>query len=239
MLTFNPGQWPYTGSIAGSPKILKVSRTSGGRIVRTACSYYGDDTSGPNPDDYIWGYVCRLFNDGTVDRDFVPSSHPTSDPLIGLQAANFLVEDGDGNLYFGSGWWLWTDGTDFSRWGMLRLASNGALDTGFAELDFGETGGVSCAIILDSGKLIVGGNFGSINGETYNGLARLNDDGTVDTTFPNLVVSGDGGASVNQISILPGDGTRMVVAGNFVEIGGKSRYNIAILTTDGVVLGPA
>ena len=46
-------------------------------------------------------------------------------------------------------------------------------------------GFASAAAMHADGKIVVGGRFGSVNGVPRSGLARLNADGTLDTTFSN------------------------------------------------------
>jgi uncharacterized delta-60 repeat protein len=72
---------------------------------------------------------------------------------------------------------------------LARLNSSGAVDTTF--VGPGSIGGASypviTSILLESnGQMVVGGNFSSINGYAELGVARLNSDGTLDTSFRAL-----------------------------------------------------
>ncbi|MEZ4751092.1 MAG: delta-60 repeat domain-containing protein [Bdellovibrionota bacterium] len=88
------------------------------------------------------------------------------------------------------------------------------------------------AIVVDSGSgdLYIGGAFTSVGGFATAGVARLRSDGFVDTTF---VVSG----STNlEVRALETSGTKLLVGGEFTEIGGdSSEPYLTELTTNGVI----
>jgi uncharacterized delta-60 repeat protein len=83
-------------------------------------------------------------------------------------------------------------------------------------------------VYLNSGKIIVGGNFNTVGGVTRNSIARLNSDGTLDATF-GPVISG----SVSAIAVQP-DG-KIIIGGGLSEVGGVTRNNIARLNSDGTL----
>jgi uncharacterized delta-60 repeat protein len=85
--------------------------------------------------------------------------------------------------------------------------------------------------IQSGGQIVAGGNFSIVNGTAMNHLARLNPDGTLDTTFLNGLAGADG--SVNAL-ISQTDG-RILVGGAFDQIDGITRYRIARLMTDGTL----
>lgn len=81
------------------------------------------------------------------------------------------------------------------------------------------------------GKLLVGGDFGQAGGVNRTRLARLNTDGTTDTSFGVLNNGADN--RVTDIEVLP-DG-KIIVVGFFTAINGVLRNRIARLNTDGTV----
>src|SRR6266702_1653866 len=83
----------------------------------------------------------------------------------------------------------------------------------------------SLAVQVD-GKILVGGYFTTLGGQSRNYIGRLNADGTLDTSF-------NPGAS-NYVSslALQADG-RILVGGGFTTLGGQSRTNIGRLHADG------
>src|SRR6266700_1349709 len=110
-----------------------------------------------------------------------------------------------------------------------RLNADGTLDPSFNP----SAGGVvypsvySLALQAD-GKIVVGGVFTGLGGQSRNYIGRLNADGTLDTSF-------NPGAS-NYVSSLAvqADG-RSLVGGGFTTLGGQSRTNIGRLNADGTL----
>ncbi len=110
-----------------------------------------------------------------------------------------------------------------------RLNADGTLDPSFNP----SAGGVvypsvySLALQAD-GKIVVGGVFTGLGGQSRNYIGRLNADGTLDTSF-------NPGAS-NYVSslALQADG-RILVGGGFTTVGGQSRNYIGRLNADGTL----
>ncbi len=89
---------------------------------------------------------------------------------------------------------------------------------------------VNAVIGQNDGKVIVAGRFLSINGVARGHLARLNADGSLDSTFN----SGTGADGDVNAAILQPDG-RVVIAGIFTSVNGFARKGIARLNSDGSV----
>jgi trimeric autotransporter adhesin len=85
--------------------------------------------------------------------------------------------------------------------------------------------------VQNDGKILVGGRFTSLGGQTRNYLGRLNEDGTLDATFN----PGTRGSTpyVYAFALQP-DG-KIVVGGFFTELGGQPRNRIARLCADGAL----
>ncbi|PYI85353.1 MAG: hypothetical protein DME26_11245, partial [Verrucomicrobia bacterium] len=66
---------------------------------------------------------------------------------------------------------------------IARLNTNGVLDTAFDPGPNGPDGTVWSVALQPDGKVIIGGEFNVIAGQTLGGIARLNNDGTLDATF--------------------------------------------------------
>lgn len=70
--------------------------------------------------------------------------------------------------------------------GVVRLDANGSVDATFAVgtgLSRIANEVATTALVLPSGKILVGGRFATFNGQPANGLVRLNANGSVDATF--------------------------------------------------------
>lgn len=84
--------------------------------------------------------------------------------------------------------------------------------------------------IQSDDKVIAGGTFLSYNGTTRNRIARINTDGTYDSTF-NIGTGFD--AAVNNIAV-QSDG-KILVVGNFTSYSGSACNRIVRLNTDGTI----
>jgi hypothetical protein len=76
------------------------------------------------------------------------------------------------------------------------------------------------------GKLLVGGLFTRIGGAALNRIARLNADGSLDSSF-NV---GSGANAVIRSMTVQANG-RLVIAGNFTTYNGESRNRVAVIHT--------
>ena len=80
------------------------------------------------------------------------------------------------------------------------------------------------------GKIVIGGGFTSFNGISRYKVARLNANGTVDTSFnPGTGVDG----IVRAVAIQPDN--KVIIGGEFRVVNGITRQNIARLNADGSV----
>ena len=124
----------------------------------------------------------------------------------------------------------------FARYGTTTVNRIVRIDPSDASIDGTFSAGTganisiqSCALQPD-GKILIGGYFSSYNGITRRRLARLNSNGSLDTSFdPGNIV----GNIVQSIVVQP-DG-KILVAGLFSDINGSLRKNIARLNADGSI----
>jgi uncharacterized delta-60 repeat protein len=98
----------------------------------------------------------------------------------------------------------------------------------FDGFDPNADGPVNSIALQPDGKILVGGDFSTIGGTERIGIARLNTDGTLDTTF-----NPDAYDSVSSIAV-QADG-KILVGGNFTTLYGAPRDNLARLNTDGTL----
>jgi uncharacterized delta-60 repeat protein len=109
---------------------------------------------------------------------------------------------------------------------IIRFNSDGSLDSSF-DIGTGFGGDVNVMALQTDGKIIVGGAFTTYKGLTQTRIARLNSDGSLDSSF--VVGTGFGG-SVNALSI-QSDG-KILVGGNFTTYKSLTQNRIARLNTD-------
>lgn len=171
------------------------------------------------------GHLARLNADGTLDSSF----HPNANDKV-----HSIAVQHDGKILIG-GWFTSLQpggtGTAFTRSYLARLNADGTVDTGFvANLNWI----VRCVLPQRDGKILVGGQFTQVNNgsgnEPRNYIARLNENGTLDTTFnPN--------ANGEVLTLALDSQDRIIVGGYFSNIGGATRYKLARLDAVGVADG--
>ncbi len=162
--------------------------------------------------------IARLNADGSLDTTFDPGSGFDGTVFeLALQPDGKVVAGGSFNNY---------NGTARNR--IARLNADGSLDTTFDPGTGIATGLINTLAVQPDGKIVVGGGFTSYNGTARNRIARLNADGSLDTTFD----PGTGSNKVIFSLILQPDG-RVLIAGGFTAYNGTARRRIARLNTNG------
>ena len=145
--------------------------------------------------------VARLNPDGTLDESFNPGSILSLPYKTGVRSMKLQP---DGKVLIGG---ALTNVAGFKRSGIARLDSTGALDESF-NVDLGTNSLVRHLALLDDGKMYIAGSFTNVNGINCDRIARLNPDGSLDTSFsPSLEVGDDW---VGPLALQP-DGKLVVV----------------------------
>ena len=167
--------------------------------------------------------IIRLNSDGSKDTSFVYDSG-FNDIIMSVieDSSNKYVVCGSYNLY----------GATSSN-SIIRLNSNGSIDTTF---NIGSGFNVSSynhvySIIQDSNsKYLVGGYFTGYNGTSSNYIIRLNNNGTIDTSF-NIGSGFDG----YTYCLLQDSNSKYVIAGGFTQYNGTSSNYIIRLNNNGTI----
>lgn len=110
---------------------------------------------------------------------------------------------------------------------VFSYSQGGSLDTTF-DIGSGPNDRVEAIAIQANGKIIIAGFFTSYNGTARNYIARLNSNGSLDTTF-NTGAGANGG--IKTITLQP-DG-KIIIGGYFTSYNGVNRNRIARLNTNG------
>ena len=143
--------------------------------------------------------LARLNMDGSVDEGF-----QVGQGFDGAAVRHVLIQQ-DGKIIV-AGQFNTYNGTP--RSGIARLNADGSIDSNY-DVKTSPTWSINALVRLDNGRLLIGGNFQSVNGNPIGRMARLNEDGTIDTSF-NVGGSGADGP-ISSIS-LQSDG-RIVIGG--------------------------
>ncbi|MEY2577606.1 MAG: hypothetical protein QOI49_430 [Verrucomicrobiota bacterium] len=117
--------------------------------------------------------------------------------------------------------------------GIARLNVDGTLDPTF-DAGTGANGAINLVAAQSDGKVLIVGPFTSVNGTTRNGVARLNADGKLDSTFnPGAGISGPGNGAIFDLQI--DSGGKAVLAGGFDSFNNVTRHMLVRLNLDGSV----
>jgi uncharacterized delta-60 repeat protein len=137
-----------------------------------------------------------------------------------------LAVQPDGKIPVG-GYFTTTSGQP--RTNIARLNADGMLDTGFNPANPVPSGShiFSLAVQAD-GKILVGGDFTKLGGQSRTNIARLNVDGTLDEGF-------NPGARGGVNSFVLQDDGKILVGGYFSILAGQTRNGIARLNADGTL----
>jgi uncharacterized delta-60 repeat protein len=198
--TFNPGAGVYASSEHGVNRV--VIQNDGQILIGGNFSFY---------DGSPCGSIVRLNEDGSRDVSF-------NGAVGGGSSVHGFAVQADGKIVAG--------GTFNNR--IRRLNADGTMDATFSP-GVGVSGDwVSWVAVQDDGKILIGGRFWSYGGVARNNIARLDANGTLDTTF-NPGAGPDGEVR----SILIQDDGRIIIAGYFTAYDGTPRNYVARLNVDG------
>lgn len=162
--------------------------------------------------------IARLNTDGSLDAAFNPGTGFDHTVLsTAIQSDGKIIVGGQFTSFNGT-----------ARKGIARLNANGSLDTSFNPVPENANTIVYSTAIQSNGKIIVGGYLTSFNGTARSGIARLNNDGSLDTSFnPGTGFNG----RIYSTSI-QNDG-KIIAGGPFTSFNGTAINRIARLNNDG------
>ncbi len=166
--------------------------------------------------------IARLNADGSLDTTF-------QNGMTGANAQVYAVAlQTDGKVLIGGSFTM-VNGVGRSR--IARLNGDGSLDTTFLDALTGVNNWIVSLDQQPDGKALIAGSFTTVNGVSRNRIARLNADGSLDTTFQDGMTGANG--SVHAVRVQP-DG-KILIGGEFTTLNGIARNRIARLNADGSV----
>lgn len=197
--------------------IYSLEIQSDGRIIVGGSFTSVNDTARSN--------VARLNDDGTLDASFNP---------VANGAVMMTLTQPDNKVILGGNFTSLQPGTATTattRYYIGRINADGTLDATF---DPTADGPVISAVVQADKKVIIGGNFTTLrpNGattatsRTY--LARVNEDGTLDTNF-DLKANGAVSAMAVQAD------NKVLLGGYFTSLAGSTRNYVARINADGTL----
>jgi uncharacterized delta-60 repeat protein len=168
--------------------------------------------------------IAVLNADGTLDESFNPGTGANSYvSTISIQTDGKIIIAGEFTFYNGT-----------FRGNIARLNTNGTLDGTFSPGQGAPLGtAVYTTAIQSDGKIIIGGDFYSFNGSNRNKIARLNANGTLDSTFNygTGVYNTISTTSIYSTSI-QSDG-KIIIGGNLNSYNGTASNKVGRLNVNG------
>ncbi|WP_375435896.1 T9SS type A sorting domain-containing protein [uncultured Hymenobacter sp.] len=213
------GQLDTSFNLSAAPTCLSFSTwnsdqfvvDASGRVLLSSCFADYGGTGGDT-------YVTRFLANGQRDSQFAIRRQ------LGGNVYSLKVLS-NGNVLIGG---------DFSRYGTIRNVSllqvnDNAQAISSLRPALTQRGSVDDMELQSNGKLLVAGRFWQINGQAAGNVARLNADGTLDSSFQLAGVDGP----VRQVAVQP-DG-RLVLGGTFATVGSQAQVSpvVARLLADG------
>lgn len=163
-------------------------------------------------------YIARLNADGSLDTGFDPGTGPDSGVrAVAVQSETKVIIGG-----------LFTTVTVTATNHIARLDSDGSLDAGFDPGD-GPNGAVLAIAVQTDSKVLIGGGFTAVDSISRGYVARLNADGSLDSSFLNGLAGANG--TVHAVALQP-DG-KVLIGGEFTQVNGTPRGYVARLSADG------
>lgn len=171
-------------------------------------------------------YFARYSSSGAFDAAFPVD--PPPGPLLG----GGVVVGPDGSIYVVGGY----PTSDSANTRLVsRLTSAGALVASYDDL---HTDCCASSFVLQpNGKLLIGGNFQQVGGQPRHALARLNADGSLDSTFGDLAFNFNASNPNGSIfGVAAQRDGKVLAVGNFPIVDGQPRQFAArVVTNDAVV----
>ena len=209
-ITFNPGLG-VAGSVYSAVNSLAVQ--SDGKVLIGGFFTTVDGTNRNR--------IARLNADGTLDGSFNPGPGADSD-------VESVIVQSDGKVLIG-GYFAAVNGTNRNR--IARLNADGSVDGSF-QPSTGINGAVSSLMVQPDGKALIQGGFTFVDDAPRHGIARLNADGRLDSSFtPDTGTN----SHVNSAALQP-DG-KVLIGTGFTAIDGTPSYKVARLNSDGTLDG--
>ena len=166
-------------------------------------------------------YIARVNSDGSLDTSFTTGTGFNNEvQSILLDSSGRIIVIGEFTNYNGT-----------AVGSIVRLNANGTLDTTFNAGGAGFNAATWKMAIDSSGRILVGGAFATYNGVATPHLARLNSDGTLDTTFTYTGT----GLNSDVYSVQIDANNKIMIGGPFTTYNGVSVPYVARLNTDGTL----
>ena len=207
--TLDTGFDPGTGVSSGNPDLFAnvnslIVQPDGKVLVGGYFDHFND---------VLTYSLARLNADGSLDTTFAVNGAVAYGATATLQA--------DGKILVVTASQQYSSADE-----LIRLNADGTTDTAFSGIPGGEYS-VGVVAVQPDGKILVSGVFGSFYGRRHRSLARLNADGSLDTSFE---IKGTP-LAISAIAVQT-DG-KILISGTFARVDRVARAGLARLNADG------
>ena len=210
----------YDANENGTNVTIIVNRVRG--VAGTvSCTFQTEDGTAADGLDYLGTNGTLVFGPGEFSKSFqvtlLNNSVSDGDRVVTLRITNFVLTAGGPVTV-----------------ALLRIIDDESVNTPAGSLDTtldplaGANSPVYALALQSDGKILIGGDFRSVNHVTRNRMARLHPNGLLDPTFnaglgPNRPVR----------AIAPQPDGRLIIGGFFDRVHGTNRAHIARMLSDG------
>ncbi len=217
--SFNPMDQGFGIGDGPNHDVHSMAVQNDGKIIIGGCFTSYNETSR--------NCIARLNSNGYIDTTFYSGTgiEGNSTGTINTSVNSIAIQN-DGKIILG-GDYLTYNGVP--RNNITRLKTDGSLDTAFI-VGSGANNVIFGVAIQSNGKILIVGSFTTYNGAARNRIARLNNDGSLDTTFN----SATGANGVVNAVVVQSDG-KILIGGDFTTYNGITKNRIARLNTDGSI----
>ena len=171
------------------------------------------------------GGIARLLSNGNVEGTATFNAGTGADNVVygvALQSDGKIVLCGE-----------FTSVNSQALGRIARLNADGSVESAVTfDAGTGADAGVQSVVVQADGKIVLGGQFMNVNGLPRNRIARLNANGTVESTA--TFDAGTGADGLIHGVALQAD-TKILIVGDFTNVNGRPRNRIARLNADGTI----
>jgi len=169
-------------------------------------------------DTYVVNRIALIDSNGLIDNTFLSGTGFNGIVrTVAIDVNDDIIVGGDFTSYNG-----------VPAWKILKLKTNGEIDTTFNNMGVGFDGNVYTIKIDANNKLMIGGDFYIYNTDSVTRIVRLNSNGTIDTTF-----NAGNGANFKVKAITIQSNNKVVIGGDFTSFDGEVKRKIARLNSNG------
>ncbi len=155
--------------------------------------------------------ISRLNSDGSIDASFNNAGWGAN------QAVYKIAVQSNGKILIAGNFTTFNNVNVPDR--IIRLNSDGSVDTTFNNGGSGANSIISCILLQSDGKILIGGEFTTYNGiDVPDGILRLNANGSIDSTFNNGGIGATNIACVYTLKVLQYN--KILIGGGFTSYNG-------------------